>query len=454
MSDKTREIRELTMELPRKLGFLMERHPYKVSWGGRNSLKSWSFARALLTLGIHQPLRILCGREIQKSLADSVHQLLVDQIAALGYSDLYDIQDKIITCKRHDTTFQFVGLSDITVNNTKSVEGIDILWAEEADTITRRSWQVVLPTLFRTPHAECWVSFNPNLATDEAWQRFVVNPPEGAKVVEMNWRDAKAAGWFQDEQERLRQYDLTYFADDYENIWEGKPRSTVAGAIYGREVTDMESEGRFRPMPYDPRLPVHRVFDLGWADLMTVIMVQKPHPSAITVINYIEESRVTYAELLTTMDRLRYRWGDDWLPHDATQHHPTSGTNAFKQIKELTGKTPKVIARSDPEARIRAARMMFSRVYMDNSKHNTPPDRPDQMLGAGNLLERLRRYRRNVPKATNEPTTPFHDINSHGADAWGALAQIVDQIRNIGDEPPMITLPAFQNAQKSMGMLG
>lgn len=441
------------LDLPRKLEPLLEPAPYKVLWGGRNGLKSWNIGRLLLAEGVKETHRVLCGREVQNSLADSVHQLLRDQIELLNYSALYEVTDKAIRGKRNDTLFRFTGLSDQTAESIKSFEGFDRFWAEEAQAITKRSWQMVLPTIFRTPGAEAWIGFNPNLDSDETWVRFVVNRPEGAVVIEMNWRDALACGWFTAEQEKLRQYDLQYGTkDDYDNIWEGKPRTTVAGAIYAREVTDMITAGRYRPIPYDPRLPVHRIWDLGWNDLMVVIMVQKPHPSALNVINYIEDSQTTYAGMLATMEQLRYRWGNDWLPHDSTQHHPTSGTNARKQLMGLGCKV-KDIPCSDPEARIRASRMMFPRVYVDNVKRDTPPEFPDRALGAGNLVEHLKRYKRTIPKATNEPASPVHDRASHAADAWGGLAEIVEQIRNEGDRP-MPTIPGFRNANTGMGMLG
>jgi phage terminase large subunit len=441
------------LDLPRKLEPLLEPAPYKVLWGGRNGLKSWNIGRLLLAEGVKETHRVLCGREVQNSLADSVHQLLRDQIELLNYSAFYEVTDKAIRGKRTDTLFRFTGLSDQTAESIKSFEGFDRFWAEEAQAITKRSWQMVLPTIFRTPGAEAWIGFNPNLDSDETWVRFVVNRPEGAVVIEMNWRDALACGWFTAEQEKLRQYDLQYGTkDDYDNIWEGKPRTVVAGAIYAREVMDMITAWRYRPIPYDPRLPVHRIWDLGWADSMSVIMVQKPHPSVLNIVNYLEDSRLTYANVLAAADRLNYRWGDDWLPHDASQHHPTSGTNARKQLMGL-GCRVKDIPRSDPEARIRAARMLWPRIYMDNSKHETPTDRPDMLLGAGNLMERLKRYKRTIPRATNEPAGPLHDASSHGADAFGGLAEIAERIRNAG-ETTLPTIPAYQNPQRGLGMLG
>lgn len=448
------------IDLPDKLAPLLEPHAYKVLWGGRNGLKSWNIGRLLAMEGVEASHRILCVREVQNSLADSVHQLLKDQIEALNLSAFYEVTDKAIRGTRNDTLFRFAGLSDMTAASLKSFEGFDRLWAEEAQAITKRSWQMVLPTIFRTKGAEAWVSFNPDLDSDETWRRFIVNPPEDAVIIEMNWRDAVSRGWMTDEQERLRQYDLKNTTkDEYENIWEGRPRTVVAGAIYAREVIDMITEGRYRPTPYDPRFPVHRIWDLGWNDLMSVIMVQKVAPSVLNVINYIEDSQTTYAEMLANMESLRYRWGRDWLPHDSTHHHPTSGTNAQKQLVALGCKLGMVngkvgIPKSDPEARIRAARMMFPRVYIDNTKRDVPPEFPDRAIGAGNLMEHLKRYKRTIPKGTGEPAAPVHDRASHAADAWGGLAEIVDQIRNDSDATPVPAPAGFRQTDRGMGLLG
>lgn len=447
---------QVPLNLHRKLGFLMEMHPYKVAFGGRNSLKSHSFAGALVTMAAQQDLRILCAREIQKSLAQSVHQLLQDKIEQLKIGHYYDVTDEAIRSRATNSMFRFTGLSDHTAESIKSYEGFDVAWLEESQAVSRRSRQILFPTIFRTPNAEIWESFNPGMDTDDAWERYIINPPPGAKVVEMNYRDAIGAGWWTDEQEQLRQYDLVHAKDDYDNIWEGKPRAVVVGAIYTSEINEMMVDQRYRLMPYDPRLPVHRVWDLGWNDLMVVMMVQKPTPSSLVVVNYFEDKFIKYSDVLEALDKLRYKWGEDWLPHDSTQHHPTSGTNAFKQIKALTGKTPRDIPKSDPEARIRAARMMFPRVYVDNTKRATPPERPDRLLGAAHLMDRLKRYRRHIPKSKElegEEGKALHDIHSHGADAWGGLAEIVDRIRN-SIEVPVQDLPAFSNMEPSMGVLG
>jgi phage terminase large subunit len=237
--------------------------------------------------------------------------------------------------------------------------------------------------------------------------------------------------------------------DDYDNIWEGLPRRLVPGAIYTREMADMVSGYRIRPMPYDPRFPVHRVWDLGWNDAMAVIFVQKTHPSAITVINYREVSFARYDELIEEFKGYRYNYDTDWMPHDAKQHHPTSGSSGEKTLKALGCKV-KIIEKTDDEARIRAARPMFARTYIDDT------ERPVETgyLGGARLIECLKHYRRVVPKSTDEPAAPKHDQYSHGADAFGGLAEIVEMIRNSNETPPPKVLPAFHNPNRGMGPMG
>ena len=126
------------LRLPEKLGFLFEPYQYKVAYGGRGSGKSWSFARALLVQGYAEPLRILCTREIQKSIKDSVHRLLADQIKDLGLADFYEVLETVIRGK-NGTEFVFAGLQTHTVESIKSYEGMDRVWIEEAHKVSKRS---------------------------------------------------------------------------------------------------------------------------------------------------------------------------------------------------------------------------------------------------------------------------------------------------------------------------
>jgi phage terminase large subunit len=169
---------QITAEFPDKLKFLFTPMRYKVARGGRGSAKSWSVARALLIQGANRPLRILCTREIQKSIQQSVHQLLSDQIKALKLDSFYQVLNNEIR-GINGTEFYFSGLSNETSASLKSFEGVDIVWCEEAQNISKQSWDILLPTI-RKPDSEIWVTFNPDLETDETYQRFVVNKPDTA----------------------------------------------------------------------------------------------------------------------------------------------------------------------------------------------------------------------------------------------------------------------------------
>jgi phage terminase large subunit len=168
---------ELELDFPEKLGFLFEPHRYKILYGGRGSAKSWSVARALIAIAVQKPTRILCARELQNSISDSVIALLSDQIKAMGLESFFDVQRTAIY-GLNGSEFSFVGLKH-NVTSIKSFEGVDICWCEEGQAISKVSWETLIPTI-RKPNSEIWVTFNPDLDTDETYKRLVVNPPPSA----------------------------------------------------------------------------------------------------------------------------------------------------------------------------------------------------------------------------------------------------------------------------------
>lgn len=401
---------EVDAAFPDKLQFLFQPARYKVAHGGRGSAKSWGFARALLIQAAQKPLRVLCTREVQRSIKDSVHKLLSDQIEGLGLGKLYDILATEIRCK-NGSEFIFAGLSTQTVESIKSFEGIDIVWIEEAQAVSKRSWDVLTPTI-RKPGSEIWVSFNPELETDETYRRFVVVPPAGSVVEQLNWRDNP---WFPPELEAERQDTLKRDPDSYENIWEGVPRRSVSGAIYAKEIDRAYLDGRVRPVPYDPKLKVHTVWDLGWNDSMSILLVQKS-TSEIRVIDFIEDSHRTLDEYAAMIKQRLLNFGTHYLPHDGDAKDFKTGKTAREILATQLGAV-QIVPNIGVEQGIKAARMLFGQVYFDETKTQA-------------LLEHLKRYRRNIPVTTNEPTAPVHDEHSHSADAFRYLAVIADQMRN------------------------
>lgn len=408
------------IEFPEKLVPLMERENrkrYYVAHGGRGSAKSWSFARAQICQMMIDPLRILNAREVMRTIDESVHQLLCDQIELLNMGDYYKVFDKKIESRVNDATVMYEGLRALNVNNVRSYENIDLVWIEEAHTVRKKSWGILIPTI-RADDSEIWATFNADLDTDDTYVRFVEDPPEDAFVVKMTYRDNP---WFPAVLEKERLDLLRRDPVEYDNVWEGNPRSVVEGAIYAKELTELVQSRRYGRVPYDPSLPVHRIWDLGWNDAMAIILVQKLH-QACMVIGYEEESFRRYDEWLAHFDKgvyAGYRWGQDWLPHDGDQHNPQTGKSPAKWLRSLGCKDVHTAKRLDLEDGIKAARMLFPRTYIDRQN-------------AAGLKNALSRYRRAVPESTGEPGKPVHDEASHGADAFRLLATCIAKISNDG----------------------
>jgi phage terminase large subunit len=400
----------MQVEFPDKLRFLFEPARYKVAHGGRGSGKSWGFARALLLQGASEPLRILCTREVQKSIKDSVHKLLSDQIQALGLGWFYQVLENEIRGK-NGTEITFAGLATHTIESIKSYEGVDRVWIEEGQVVRKRSWDVLIPTI-RKPGSEIWCTYNPELETDATHQRFVVNPPPDAVVMQMNYVDNP---WFPAELEAERKHSQLVNPKDYDWIWEGKCKPAVAGAIYYDEVAKAEAEQRICNVPYDPMLKVHVVFDLGWNDAMAISLVQK-HTSEIRVIEYIEQSHKTLDYYSNLLQERKYRWGTLYLPHDGRHKDYKTGKSAEEIMKAL-GWTVAITPNMSIEDGLRMTRMTFGRMYFDKTKTER-------------LIQCAKRYRRSINQQTNEPGAPLHDEWSHGADNLRYIAVNAEDMTN------------------------
>jgi phage terminase large subunit len=394
---------------------LDEPHRYKVCLGGRGGGRSWAYARALIVEAWQNPLRILCTREIQRSIKDSVYQLLVDQIKALDLQAHFTIKnDEILSDS--GSKFVFAGLRQQEILNLKSMEAIDRVWVEEAQSVSEKSWQILIPTI-RKPGSEIWVTFNPGMITDPTYQRFIINPPDDTVIIHASYHDNP---WFPPELESERLHCQKYDPDNYDNIWEGKPRETVDGAIYHREIVEAINEKRIRPVPRDPTLPTHTVWDLGFNDQTSIIFVQRIG-AELRIIDYIEDSHRTLDDYVGEIEQRRWKWGTDYLPHDGAAKSLQTGMSPADIIRRL-GRKIHVIPVDRVENGIKAARMMFRQVYFDEVK-------------AARLVECLKRYRRNIPTTTEEPSTPVHDEFSHGADAFRMLAMIANRMTNDDEQP-------------------
>lgn len=216
---------------------------YKIFFGGRGGSKSWGIAQALLLIAAQKKTRILCTRELQGSIRESVHKLLSDTIERLGLSGFYQIGVNTII-GRNGSQFIFEGLKNNTTK-IKSMEGVDICWVEEAEAVTEYSWDLLVPTI-RTQSSEIWISFNPFDEMDATYQRYVA--PYLDKVIE--------DGNYEDDQvycAKVGYDDNPFFPDElraemekckrenynkYLHIWCGEPSADYEDSIIMPEWID------------------------------------------------------------------------------------------------------------------------------------------------------------------------------------------------------------------------
>lgn len=399
-----------TLTLPEKLEPLLQPKRYKVLHGGRGSAKSWSVARALVVLATMKPIRVLCARETQKSIQESVHRLLKDQIQALGVEDLFDVQETKIVGK-NGSDFAFAGIRQQGVANLKSFEAVDICWVEEAQVVTKRSWDVLVPTI-RKPGSEIWITFNPELEDDETYSRFVSDPPEEAWVCAVNWHDNP---WFPEVLDAERKLMLKRDPMGYKTTWDGQCRPAVEGAIYANEIATLVEQKRIRNVPYDPMLKVHWIWDLGWNDQTCIIGAQRSG-SEIAIPDYIEGDHRTLADYAQEIRDRKYNLGTLWLPHDGESKNLQTGKSP-KEVLIGLGFDVQIVPNLSVEQGIHAARMLFPRCYFD--KTNTQP-----------LTNGLKRYKRQFNQATGNFGAPLHDAASNPSDAFRYLGIIADQLTN------------------------
>jgi len=397
------------IEFPEPLRCLFLPKRTKVLYGGRGAGRSWGAARALLLQGTTAPLRNLCVRELQNSMADSVHKLLSDQIGAMGLDSFYDIQaNKIIgkplqkADKTWDsTTFAFEGIKNNTTK-IKSYEGIDRCWVEEANKVSKTSWEILIPTI-RKEDSEIWLTFNPELKTDYTYKRFVLNPSPDSFVVKMTWRDNP---WFPEvlrkEMLELRERDY----DAYLNVWEGHCREILEGVVYAKELRAAQEEQRITKVPWDRETPVQTFWDLGRADATAIWFAQRVGME-YRVLRYYENSGPDIHHYLQYCQSLPYTYGDFWLPHDAKAKR--LGTKrSIEEIVRNSGRTVRIVPKLSIADGINAGRIMFSSLWFDESNCEEG-------------IDRLRHYRFRVVEGQYSDS-PMHDENSHAADALRYMA--------------------------------
>jgi phage terminase large subunit len=398
-----------TAKFPGALKPLFEPHRYKILHGGRGGGKSWGVATYLLAEAARRPLRVLCCREFQGSIRESVHRLLTDMISQYRLDNRFEVLEKTIKAA-NGGEFIFEGLRH-NVGRIRSLEGVDKVWVEEASNVSRASWEVLIPTI-RKAGSEIIVSFNPELETDETYQRFVLHPPSDAVVIRVNYHDNP---WFPDvlrrEMEELKARD----PDAYQHIYLGECRLTLDGAIYARELREATEEGRITSVPYDPTKPVNLYFDLGFYDHTAIWFVQHI-AGEVRCIDYLEDRGRPFSDYMQVLQRRQYTYHTMWLPHDAKSKSIGTG-RSVEEMARAAGWRVRIVPGLSVHDGINAARTLFPTIWFDRDK-------------CADGVQALRHYRYDVDSATGQfSRNPCHDQASHGADALRYVAVAMQENR-------------------------
>lgn len=399
------------INLPSKLKPLTEPHRYKILYGGRGGAKSQSIARVLLLQGTEQKHKILCAREIQKSIQDSVHSLLKEQIEEMGLQGFYEVQKSTILGK-NGTEFIFAGLRS-NIANVKSIPNITRAWIEEAQSASASNIKTLALTV-RAPNSEVWLSFNPDLEDDPVYQEYVVTPPDDALVIKINYDDNP---FFPEVLRKEMESDKRKNYQQYLHVWQGQCKQAVEGAIFAEELRKAAESHRLTKVPIQVGIPVHTFWDLGQSDNTAIWFVQIIGME-YRIVDYYQASGHKLPHYIELLDKRAYKYGEHCLPHDAEHEQMAANASIKKQLVDAINNNPslgtavRIVPRIPKKALgIEAARAIFEQCVFDKEK-------------TADGLQCLRHYAYARDEATGKVSKePKHDIWSHGSDAFLCFAQ-------------------------------
>jgi phage terminase large subunit len=389
---------------------------YRGAYGGRGSAKTRTFAKMAAVWGMkfaqaNEQGVIVCGREFMNSLDESSFAEVKAAIASEPWlASFYEVGEKYIRTKDRRIDFAFTGLRH-NLDSIKSKARIRLLWVDEAEPVSDNAWSKAIPTV-REDGSEIWVTWNPERKKSATHKRFREDPPEGAKIVEMNWRDNP---WFPKTLDKTRREDLEKRPEQYDHIWEGGFVTVMAGAYYAKPLADAKAEGRISNVAKDPLMTVRAFWDIGGTGLRAdaaTIWIAQFIGKEIRVLDYYEAQG---QPLSAHVQWLRERgWSKALcvLPHDGATNDRVHDVSYESALRDAGFETV-VIAnqgRGAAKLRIEAARRVFPSIWFNASTTEAGRD------ALGWYHEKRSNDDREIGLG------PEHDWSSHGADAFGLMA--------------------------------
>lgn len=394
------------IQIPKAFKDLFAPKRYKVYYGGRGGGKSQAVALALLVMGMQKPTRVLCTRELQASIGDSVHRLLSDLIIKHELEHFYEILQTTIRGK-NGTEFLFKGLKH-NITEIKGLEGVDIVWVEEAENISERSWELLIPTI-RKDGSEIWIVLNPRNATDPTYRRFIATPHDDVMLRKVSWRDNPFfPEVLRKEMEKLQQIDPESAA----HIWEGELDTRRSGAVYAKQLAKAREESRICRVPYDPSTEVFTAWDLGFGDATAIWFLQFVGRE-LRWLDYYENSgeQLSHYTQIIKQKPYNYLKNGHFLPHDGG-HGNIRGDSVSKQLFAMGLQNTVLTRETDINPGIELLRQTIAFSVFDQ----------DKCVDGLHCLENYA-YEWDEDRKVFK-SKPKHDWTSHGADSarYAAIA--------------------------------
>jgi len=432
----------LRVEVPRKLKPLLANKRYKGAHGGRGGAKSHFFAEQVILRAYMSPTRIVCIREVQNSIKDSVKQLLIDKINKFGLMPSFEVLDTEIRGP-NGSLIVFKGMQSYNASNIKSLEGYDIAWVEEAQTLSGHSLDLLRPTL-RKEGSELWFSWNPRFKTDPVDMFFRKNPPEDAVCVQINWSDNP---WFPDVLRKEMLHDFAVDEDKAEHIWNGAYGSSQ-GAILAKWVNQAEREGRIHDdVEFDPDgAPIEVSSDLGFRDTATWWYWQRK-PGGFSLLAYDGDTGLDADDWIPRIQDKVLELGCKavgkiWLPHDArARTFQSKHTSMERFIKAFGADHIAVVPQSKKLDQISAARAIVPRCEFNKTRCEA---------GLDGLIAWEFEYNEDTGVFSREP---LHNWASHPSDGYAYGAQIMQEtLPPKAETPPKWAMKGTANGIQTMSL--
>ena len=334
--------------------------------GGRSSGKSTTVAIFLVTLATSKPVRILCCREVQRSIKESVHRLLSDCIQKYNLPG-WTITEETLR-NRNGSEFIFKGLHG-NDQDVKSTEGVDICWVEEAQSVSMNSIDVLIPTIRKEGSFLIW-TMNRLTEEDPVWTRIAKNPDERTFVKQVN-SDAIERLLSTEvihEREKMRKDNPELF----EHVWLGQPLTVNTGSVFGKQLAQAREDGRIGRVAYDEALGVYTAWDLGVGDATAIWFFQVTSGGEIHFIDHYESSGEDLGHYISVIHNKPYQYNKHFLPHDASARELQTGTTRVDFFKgrgianvEVLRPTRFTLGQDDISL---VARPKFSKCWFDEEK--------------------------------------------------------------------------------------